>query len=207
LVYFLYIYHMLTKAELTKEHILRTVAPIFNKNGYAATSLSDLTKATGFTKGAIYGHFENKEELAIQAFNFNVKSLLMRIGEHMQRSDSPIQKLYLISDFYRSYYDYSQQLGGCPVINVGVDANNQNTVLMDRVRHVIEKIQDQLATLIEKGIEVGEISTEINAMTYAKRIDTMFQGAIFMTYTMNDDSYLKETTNQIDQLITNELKM
>ncbi len=198
---------MLTKAELTKEHILKTVAPIFNQNGYAATSLSDLTEATGLTKGAIYGHFENKEELAIQAFNFNVRSLLMRIGNHLQSSDSPIEKLFLISDFYRNYYDYSQQLGGCPVINVGVDANNQNSALMERVRQVVDKIQDQLTTLIEKGIEAGEISTEINAMTYAKRIDTMFQGAIFMTYTMNDDSYLKETTNHIDQIITNELKV
>lgn len=198
---------MLTKSELTKEHILKTVAPIFNKNGYAATSLSDLTEATGFTKGAIYGHFENKEELAIQAFNFNVRSLMKRIGDHLKSSDSPLQKLYLISDFYRNYYDYSKQLGGCPVINVGVDANNQNKVLLKRVRQVVEKIQDQLATLIENGIEAGEITDRINAMTYAKRIDTMFQGAIFMTYTMNDDSYLKETTEQIDQMITNQLKI
>jgi len=44
-------------------------------------------------------------------------------------------------------------------------------------------------------------------MTYAKRIDTMFQGAIFMTYTMNDDSYLKDTTDHIDSMITNELKI
>lgn len=207
MVYFLHIYTMLTKAELTKEHILKTVAPIFNQNGYAATSLSDLTHATGFTKGAIYGHFENKEELAIQAFNFNVRQMMSRIGEHLESSDSPLQKLYLISDFYRNYYDYSQQLGGCPITNIGVDANNQSIALIQRVRQVVEKIQDKLASLIEDGIEAGEISSEINAMTYAKRIDTMFQGAIFMTYTMDDDSYLKETTDQIDRMITNDLKI
>lgn len=197
---------MQTKAAHTKQYILETVAPIFNQNGYAATSMSDITQATGLTKGAIYGNFKNKEELAISAFKFTVKALMKRISEHLDLSNSPIQKLFLISDFYRNYYDYSKQLGGCPVLNIGVDANNQNTLLLKNVKIVIEKIQDQVATIIENGIEVGEISSEINAMQYAKRLDTMIQGAIFMTYTMDDEFYLKDTMNQIDQMIHNEIK-
>jgi AcrR family transcriptional regulator len=197
---------MHTKAELTKLYILETVSPIFNKNGYAATSMSDITSATGLTKGAIYGNFKNKEALAISAFKFTVKKLMKRISSHLELSNSPIQKLFLITDFYRNYYDYSKQLGGCPVLNIGVDANNQNTLLLKNVKVVIEKIQDQVATIIENGIEAREISSEINAMQYAKRLDTMIQGAIFMTYTMDDEFYLKDTMNQIDQMIHNELK-
>jgi len=198
---------MTTKAALTSQYILEIVAPIFNKNGYAATSLSDLTKATGLTKGSIYGNFKNKEELSIAAFKFTIKTLLGRISKHLELSSSPIQKLFLITDFYRNYYDYSKQLGGCPVINVGVDANNQNTLLLQKVKEVIQKIQDQLATIIENGIEAGEISSEINAMQYAKRMDTMIQGAIFMAYTMDDAFYLKDTMIQIDQMIHSELKL
>jgi len=198
---------MTTKAALTSQYILEIVAPIFNKNGYAATSLSDLTKATGLTKGSIYGNFKNKEELSIAAFKFTIKTLLGRISKHLELSSSPIQKLFLITDFYRNYYDYSKQLGGCPVINVGVDANNQNTFLLQKVKEVIQKIQDQLATIIENGIEAGEISSEINAMQYAKRMDTMIQGAIFMAYTMDDAFYLKDTMIQIDQMIHSELKL
>ncbi|WP_299224245.1 TetR/AcrR family transcriptional regulator [uncultured Psychroserpens sp.] len=197
---------MLTKSEHTKLHILQTVAPIFNKNGYAATSMSDITNATGFTKGAIYGHFKNKEALSISAFKYNVKQMMSKISEYISKSDSPIEKLFLISDFYRNYYAYSKQLGGCPVLNVGVDANNQNTLLLENVRVVVERIQDQVAAIIEDGIEIGEISTEINAMHYAKRLDTLIQGAVFMTYTMNDDFYMKDTMDQIDQMISNEMK-
>ena len=197
---------MTTKAELTSIYILETVAPIFNKNGYAATSLSDLTEATGLTKGAIYGNFKNKEELAIASFKFTVKNLMKDIAKHLKLSNSPIQKLFLISDFYRNYYSYSKPLGGCPVLNIGVDANNQNTLLLENVKRIIENIQGKVASIIEDGIEIGEISTEINAMQYAKRIDTMIQGAVFMTYTMNDEFYIKDTMNQIDQMIHNELK-
>ena len=100
-----------------------------------------------------------------------------------------------------------QKLLRCPIINIGVDANNQNTLLLQKVKQVIEKIQDQMATIIENGIEAGEISSKINAMQYAKRLDTMIQGAIFMTYTMDDEFYIKDTMSQIDQMIHNELKI
>ncbi|GAA4970233.1 TetR/AcrR family transcriptional regulator [Algibacter aquimarinus] len=198
---------MTTKAELTSKYILETVAPIFNKNGYAATSISDITMATGLTKGSIYGNFKNKEELAIASFKFTIKNMMNVINSHISKGDSPIKKLFLITDFYRNYYDYSKKLGGCPVLNIGVDANNQNSLLLQKVRQVIERIQDQVATLIEDGIEIGEISTEVNAMHFAKRLDTMIQGAIFMTYTMDDDIYLKDTMDTIDRIIVNELKI
>lgn len=198
---------MTTKAELTSKYILETVAPIFNKNGYAATSISDITMATGLTKGSIYGNFKNKEELAIASFKFTIKNMMNVINSHISKGDSPIKKLFLITDFYRNYYDYSKKLGGCPVLNIGVDANNQNSLLLQKVRQVIERIQDQVATLIEDGIEIGEISTEVNAMHFAKRLDTMIQGAIFMTYTMDDDFYLKDTMDTIDRIIVNELKI
>ncbi len=198
---------MTTKSELTSQYIIKTVAPIFNKNGYAATTMSDITSATGLTKGAIYGNFKNKEELAFSAFKYVVKSLLHPLSQHLEQSDSPLQKLFLITDFYRNYYPFSKRLGGCPVINIGVDANNSNSLLLKKVRNVVQRIQDQLCSIIESGIEIGEISADINAMQWAKRIDTMIQGAVFMTYTMDDAFYLKDTMDQIDQMIHNELKL
>lgn len=197
---------MTSKAEKTAAYIIETVAPIFNKNGYAATSIADLTKATGLTKGAIYGNFENKEQLAIAAFKFMVKSLMKEIVKHTEQSESPIEKLLLISDFYRNYYKYANKMGGCPILNVGVDANNQNSLLLEKVRLIIQRIQDQLATIIEDGIELGEISIKVNAMYAAKRIDTLIQGAIFMAYTMDDEFYIKDTMNQVDKMINEELR-
>lgn len=197
---------MTTKAELTSQYIIETVAPIFNKNGYAATSMLDITNATGLTKGAIYGNFKNKEELAFASFKYMVKSLMKPLSIHLEQSSSPIKKLYLITDFYRNYFPFSQQLGGCPVLNIGVDSNNSNSELLNKVRDTIQRIQDKLCSIIENGIEAGEISTEINAMQYAKRIDTMIQGAIFMTSTMNDEFYMKDTMDLIDHLISKELK-
>ncbi len=197
---------MLTKAEQTAEFIIQTVAPIFNKNGYAATSLSDITKATGLTKGAIYGNFKNKEELAVAAFNTTVKNMLRRISDHQSLSESPLEKLFLVTDFYRNYYDYSKELGGCPVLNMGVDAKHQNPMLFQHVKYTINKIQDNVAKIIEAGKLKHEINPEIDTMLYAKRLYTMIIGAIFMTHTIEDNSYLIQTMDQIDIMIHQELK-
>lgn len=70
---------MSTKAERTTQYIIETVAPIFNKYGYVGTSMSHLTEATGLTKGAIYGNFENKEALALASFEYNRMLLLQKL--------------------------------------------------------------------------------------------------------------------------------
>ena len=197
---------MQTKAQQTTEYIIQTVAPIFNKNGYAATSLSDITKATGLTKGAIYGNFKNKEELAIAAFRMTERNMLRRIADHQLLSDSPIEKLFLITDFYRNYYNYTQEIGGCPVLNMGVDAKHQNPTLFQHVQFTINRIQNNLAKLIDAGRQLGEIRIDIDSMIYAKRLYSMITGAIFMTHTMEDNSYLIETMDQIDTMIQKELK-
>ncbi len=197
---------MLTKAEQTTEFIIQTVAPIFNKNGYAATSLSDITKATGLTKGAIYGNFKNKEELAIAAFTMTEKNMMNRIIEHQSLSSSPIEKLFLVTDFYRNYYNYTQEIGGCPVLNMGVDAKHQNPTLFRHVQSAINKIQSNVAKLIDAGKRLEEIRIDIDSMVYSKRLYSMITGAIFMTHTMENNSYLLETMDQIDTMIHKELK-
>ena len=60
-----------TKAERTRNFIIEKTAEIFNRKGYAGTSMSDITEATGLTKGSIYGNFENKEDVALAVFEYN----------------------------------------------------------------------------------------------------------------------------------------
>jgi AcrR family transcriptional regulator len=65
----------MSKAEKTRQFIIEQTAELFNKKGYAGTSLSDITSATGLTKGSIYGNFENKDEVAKEVYLYNSKRL------------------------------------------------------------------------------------------------------------------------------------
>lgn len=196
---------MASKAELTSEHIIRTVAPIFNKHGYSGTSMSDLTQATGLTKGAIYGNFKNKEELAFVAFKYNVDRVVNQISQELATIESPLNQLYGLTNFYRRYRAYTIEFGGCPIVNIGVDANHDNSVLLGRVQEVISKLQYLITKMIVKGQEAGEIKESADAKKYGRLIYTIIEGAVFMTVTMNNDTYLNEMMNHIDSVIKADL--
>ncbi len=196
----------MSKSERTRAYIIETVAPIFNRSGFSAMSLSKITEATGLTKGAIYGHFENKEELAIESFKFSVRKVLKDLNKTVNKGETPLEMLKNIAVFYEDYYEYNKQFGGCPILNIGVDANNQNKVITQLVQSYNHRILERFSQLIEKAKETNEIKKSIDSMLYAKRFFYMIEGAVYMTHIMKDDSYLKDVSTVLQQIIKQELQ-
>jgi len=196
-----------SKSEITAKYIVRTVAPIFNKKGYVGTSLSDLTSATGLTKGAIYGNFKNKEELSLEAFNHNIRFVLGLIRERMDAEETAIGKLKALNNFYRDYTKETIHLGGCPILNVGIDANHLNPLLLTRVDYVVQKLEESIAEVIQIGVAKQEIKEGIEPIKYARLFFSKLEGAIFMAVIRKNEAYLKEMTDHIDYTIDNELRL
>ena len=53
--------------ERTRQRLLAEAQRLFRERGYAATSLEQIAEAAEVTKGAIYGHFDSKEDLMLSA--------------------------------------------------------------------------------------------------------------------------------------------
>jgi len=53
----------------TRDRIITTAAALFAERGYMATSIGDITKDLGLTRGALYFHFTSKAELALEVAN------------------------------------------------------------------------------------------------------------------------------------------
>ncbi len=198
---------MSTKAERTTAFIVEKVAPIFNKHGYSGTSMSDLTSATGLTKGALYGNFKNKEELAISAFEYNVQRVVDKIKIHLSSTNSPLEQLYQLTDFYRNYRSITQKSGGCPVINIGVDANHDNMKLLKRVREIIDRLKGGIVKMIRAGMESGEIKPGIDAEKYGRYFFSVIEGSVFLMITTDDDRFLMESMDRLDMIIADELTL
>lgn len=47
----------------TRDRILDAAEDVFNESGYSNTTLNEIAEAAGVTRGAIYWHFKNKEDL------------------------------------------------------------------------------------------------------------------------------------------------
>jgi AcrR family transcriptional regulator len=53
------------RKQLTREDLLASAERLFITSGFHATSIDDIAHAAGFTKGAVYAHFKNKEDVFI----------------------------------------------------------------------------------------------------------------------------------------------
>ena len=54
---------MPAKGERTREEIIQQAAVVFNRQGFAGASISDIMRETGLEKGGIYNHFASKEDI------------------------------------------------------------------------------------------------------------------------------------------------
>jgi AcrR family transcriptional regulator len=197
---------MPTKAERTTAYIIETVAPIFNRHGYVGTSMSHLTEATGLTKGALYGNFENKEALALSAFEHSSKLLLSAVDGRLEVEGTSLQKLFSLTQFYKHYDTFTEELGGCPILKVGVDAQHNNRLLAAAVKETVKIIEGKIALVLERGIQNSEISIPVTPLQFAKQLYTMIQGAVAMSSITGDKKYLLNTIAYLDQLISKEIK-
>ena len=51
------------EAEQTRHDILKAALILFDEQGYVQTNLSDIARKAEVTRGAIYWHFDNKEQI------------------------------------------------------------------------------------------------------------------------------------------------
>jgi len=65
------------EAQATRSHILDTAERVFEERGVSGTSLHEIAKAAGLTRGAIYWHFEDKADL----FNAMMERATMPLEE------------------------------------------------------------------------------------------------------------------------------
>ena len=59
----------------TRQHILDVALRLFSQQGVSSTSLAEIAKAAGVTRGAIYWHFKNKSDLFSEIWELSESSI------------------------------------------------------------------------------------------------------------------------------------
>ena len=117
----------------TKEYIIDEAYKLFLNHSYEAASISTISKAIGLTKGALYHHFKNKEELfkavidkyfaigpiivdvntiTLKEYNevcINYTSKILRSIFHQDVDFVPVNYLALIADSFRHYKGFAEE--------------------------------------------------------------------------------------------------
>ena len=169
------------KSERTKQFIIRIAAPVFNKKGYAGTSLSDLTDATGLTKGSIYGNFDNKESLAVHVFAYGVGRIREHVQSHLTGAQTVMEKIYRFLDFFLAYVFNPPVPGGCVLLNTAVEADDNYPALKEQVALELTHSVDYLKQLLEEAVATGAVSNTCHPDNMAHAIFCSIEGAVMMS--------------------------
>jgi TetR/AcrR family transcriptional regulator, transcriptional repressor for nem operon len=186
----------------TREYIIDEAYKLFLSNSYEAVSISIISKAIGFTKGALYHHFTNKEELfrAVIDKHFPITSIevdadtitlkeytgacikhthmiLRNIIKTNERFVT-INYLSLMADAFRHYEGFTE-------------INNR------RITGDIEKVE----IIIRNAIRKGEIRKDIDVPVVASQYFSLAIGlAGDIMRNSSVESAIKSLKDQLNQL-------
>ena len=162
--------------------IIEQSAPIFNKKGIAATAMSDIMEATDLSKGSLYVHFDNKDVLAEAVVDYNLELLERKFMAAINRFDHPKDKLFAYIDIYRDPLN-PPVTGGCPMLNFGMEADDQNKVVLEKVAAMVNRGQQLIVDIIAQGIRQGIFRADWNYKEFATLMFAMIEGGILISRT------------------------
>ncbi|SJZ50451.1 TetR/AcrR family transcriptional regulator [Sediminibacterium ginsengisoli] len=189
------------RSEQTRRFITEVTAGVFNRKGYAGTSMSDLTEATGLTKGSIYGNFLNKEEVAQEAFAFNVANRISVIQQQVKAETTAKGKLLANVRVFSSSSRHLFPDGGCPIMNTAIEADDTNEPLRKQAAAAFTSWKKSLVQIIRAGVENGEFRKTADPERTALSLIALIEGAILLSRTSKNKQDLDLVLATAEDLI------
>jgi TetR/AcrR family transcriptional regulator, transcriptional repressor for nem operon len=192
-----------SKAERTRQYIIEKTAPTFNAKGFAGTSLSDLTEATGLSKGCIYGNFENKDQVALAVFDYNFGNVNAYMKPRILSQQNAIERLLAYPRVYRDFLKIPFLKPGCPILNTATEADDTHPGLREKAREALAFWKKSLENQVKRGIERKEIKADTNPAQIAIIIIALIEGAIMQAKVTGKSNDLKTAMDYLEQIIRN----
>jgi TetR/AcrR family transcriptional regulator, acrAB operon repressor len=169
-------------AEITREKLMDASLKVFSKKGYATTTLDDIAREAGVTRGAIYWHFKGgKAEIFTAILNKGLGRVSDLVERLVSEGGSPLEILERVmvrllqfveeDDVYRAVQEI--------LIFKMADDPELSSRLEDK-KHAQEESIKYFAGLIEQAQESGEVRRDVDPMTAAIAGYGMLNGIVLL---------------------------
>lgn len=190
----------MTKGEETKQFILEKSAHLFNTKGIAATVMSDVLEATKLSKGCHYIHFKDKDDLACSAAEYCMEQLGSKLTTAISQSSTATGKLFTYIDVLGDVLNPPVE-GGCPLLNFGMEADDTNKIIREKVNLYIEVAIKIIKDIIRTGIKNGEFKATWNYDEFAIVMFALVEGGVFIGRVAGNNSRMKIIAKQLKNMI------
>ncbi len=142
------------KKAITREKILQAALTCFANKGYHKTTMDDIVAQSGLSKGALYWHFKNKQDLFFSLIEWFMLEFSEEIFHAWTDDMSAADKIRAMTI---ASVEGSEQL--VPFFKVLLDFWAQTTEDEQLLRifdNTLAEFQNQVGAIIEQGIANGE---------------------------------------------------
>lgn len=168
---------MVTKGEQTRERILTEATKVFNRQGIVATTINDLLKATGTTKGNLYFHFSGKEAVGLEVLSRARASFGQFLEEALQGETPGAQ----LEQFFCRVLEKNRGrgfVGGCLFGNTALEASDTAPQFAELVTEVFTEWIARLHETIAAAQAAGQVRRDLPAAQLAELVVIAIEGGI-----------------------------
>ncbi|MBJ9987178.1 MULTISPECIES: TetR/AcrR family transcriptional regulator [Paenibacillus] len=143
-------------SEETRRIIAEKAAQLFSQKGFAGTSISDISKASGFSKGHVYYHFENKEKLFVYLALDGMRAWGEKWAGVSPNYKTARDKLYAMSTFVMNNYQ-------TPLLKVGQELAANPATSPETVQQLYGLAVTPMqvySDIFQYGIDTGEFEID-----------------------------------------------
>lgn len=95
--------------EQTRSKIIDAAIKLFSQNGYHGTSINEIAKEAGISKGLAYNYFTSKQHLLEAIFEEMMQSIMTAL-QGMDKTEDPYEKLRILIDNSFSYAKSNEEI-------------------------------------------------------------------------------------------------
>ncbi len=155
-----------------RRELMKTAIDCFARYGYQGTSIDRIASAAGVTKGALYYHFRDKEELLFEA----VKDQTAAFEERIVGSVSPVtDPAAALEEIARLCVQIATKNNLRRfILTLMVEAFDTNPRLSQAFRDILRRFRSYLAGIVRLGQEQGMFRADVEACRAAQ----LFAGGV-----------------------------
>lgn len=189
---------MSTKGDLTRQHIIEKSLQLFSVHGYFNTSVDGIVKATGLTKGGLYGHFHNKQEIWYAVYDECVRVWKGIVFQGVRDLADPVARIEkVIANNLQNYLGAGVFEGGCFLCNALVDLAGQAPDMSAHVLEGFKSFAKLLRRWLHEAEKLGMLKAGLNLDEIAHFIVTSLNGAAPMYAASKDPAVWQQTMAQL----------
>ncbi len=191
------------RARDTRKRILELASAAFARDGYEGTSLNEVIRESGLTKGAFYFHFPSKKELALAAFRYKQEQLVERLFAEAEEQPDALGALHVLLRARVRVFRADPSLG-C-VLRLGAELGAEAGPDSEFARYQ-ELTIEAFADLVRRGQRERVVRADLSPRATAEAIFAAMIGTDRVSRLLSGRSDLGRRTEELLDLLVNGLQ-